>query len=254
MLGGEPLPVGSRQPVLFGPNPMPLLPTPSPQAIRQKRFPVCCRHASPVLSPHHFIDVAKKARTKRLLALSNIMPVNQPPRCPLHAGGSPLCGPLPSCRSSSSPLPLLLLTALEPPMPFHLLSDGFPWAPRGTLSIISHPSAASRTCFLSPPPGGSHRTLGSRPHCFPARVPQSPASQQASCPGPGPGGAPPRLILPAARAPVHLIFTTDRTFHGELDAHSTGNENFMTVLTRSCRLHQLRKHGADVQPVNCKVY
>lgn len=48
---------------------------------------------------------------------------------------------------------------------------------------------------------------------------------------------------PAAIASVHLIFTTDRTFHGELDAHSTGNENFMTVLTRSHRLQQLGKHG-----------
>lgn len=192
--------------MLFGPSPVPLLPTPSPQAIRQKGFPDCCRRcrprASPVLSPHRFIDVSKKAlRTKRLLALSNIMPVNQPPGCPLHAGGSPLCGPLlpatlPPHLCPALPLPLLLYSALEPPMPFHLLSDGFPWAPRCTLSIISHPSAASRTCFLSPPPLLQDSAAEPQATSHASSQLGSPKAQQASkplvLPGPGPGGAPPR--------------------------------------------------------------
>ena len=132
------------------------------------------------------------------------------------------------------------------PTSLHLNSRPL-WPPDRWLALPWPP--AIHLCSLDPQP----------PQCpfplFQGLPGDSPGPAQGALssarPGRGPGASPPN---PAATASVHLIFTTDRTFHGELDAHSTGNENFMTVLTRSRRLHQLRKHGRGLQPVNCKVY
>lgn len=111
--------------------------------------PVCPWTSPIALTPHCFIDVSKKApHIKCLLALSNIMPVNQP-AC-VH---SPLRQTFPLQSPCSFPCPLYLLTPAPPylallcsapelPVPFHLLSDCLLLAPRCTFSIISDPSAA----------------------------------------------------------------------------------------------------------------
>lgn len=207
--------------------------------------PACPGTSPSMLSPHPlcFTDVSTEAPClKCSFAPSNTMPATQPPH--VH---SPLRPALPSairsllplhpslCSSSSQGLyNLTLFSALEPPVPFHLLSDCFSLAPRGTFSITPDPSAASVARFF---PAPQLREAACKPQALCPTALQTCVLCQA---WEGPGTSSPNL---AAIASMHLIFTTDRTFHGELDAHSTGNENFMTVLTRSCRLRQLRKHG-----------
>lgn len=143
------------------------------------------------------------------------------------------------CPSTTLPNSCPILVSV----PFHLLFDCFSWLLRARSSLFLTHHLPLRACFLSSTtaPGGGLETTGFKTQGFPVKV--TPTAQPTSVLCQAWEGLGSSLPNPAAIASVHLIFTTDRTFHGELDAHSTGNENFMTVLTRSCRLHQLRKHG-----------
>lgn len=164
--------------------------------------------------------------------------------CTLHAGlPSPLQVP-----AASPPAPhdlALYFSSLH--LNFQAPFASYPIAfhgPRGAQSalFLPHQLTFTPSCLsFTTDPGVGFKPTGFTPCSSPVKVTQRHGEPLSSArPGRDQGTSPPN---PAAIAPVHLIFTTDRTFHGELDAHSTGNENFMTVLTRSCRLHQLRKHG-----------